>query len=91
MSSRTAAGAAVVYDHAVTFYEAVLTFDGLTSAEKAALESFLATLAGSSFTYTDSAGNAFTAYLLDTALKFTASIRGQYSVSLRLDLNTAGV
>lgn len=90
-TSRTASGVAVIYDHAVTFYEAALTFDGLTATEKANLESFLATAAGASFTYTDSAGNAFTAYLLDTALKFTSSIRGQYNVSLRLDLSAAGV
>lgn len=87
---RTAGGTVVVYDKATAWYETTLSFTHLSSAHKAALESFLDTVAGATWTYTNSASTGYTAQFLDARLTFKQRTRDSYDLSVRLGLSAAG-
>ena len=90
---RSAGGTVYTYDKGVDTYEIALTFESLTNAEKAALQSFFhATVDGvtSTLTYTDSSGNAYTARFLEPALAFRKVADNVWDVAFRLELSSMG-
>ena len=90
---RSAGGTVYVYDKGVSTFEVELSFESLTNAEKAALQSFFdSTVNGAitTFTYTDSGGNTTTARVLNTELAFRKVADNVWDVSFRLELNSMG-
>ena len=90
---RTAGGQTYVYDKGVTTTEALVPFESLTDAEKAALAAFFADEAegaANTFTYTDSAAVAHTARFLDPRLDFVKVAGGVWDVRVRLELEPVG-
>jgi len=90
---RTAGGQVYVYDKGVTTTEAILPFESLTDAEKAALAAFFADEAegaANTFTYTDSHAAAHTARFLDPSLDFVKVAGGVWDVRVRLELEPVG-
>jgi len=90
---RSAGGTVYTYDKGVDTYEVELVFESLTNQEKADLQSFFdVTVDGvcQTFTYTDSAGNDYTARFLSAHLDFVKVANDVWDVALRLELNAMG-
>ena len=90
---RTAAGKAYAYEKGPASHEVELRLESLTNAEKDALAAFIAdTCQGClrPFTYTDSAGVARAARLLNPQLEFTKVCANVWDVRLHLELSDMG-
>jgi len=87
----TAGGTRYVYDKGVDRYEIDIVIESISASEKSDLDSFFhTTIDGvmNTFTYTDSAGNTFTARFLSPQLKYEKVARGIYDVSFTLEINS---
>ena len=89
----TAGGTRYAYDKGVDRYEVELVFVSLTDSQKEDLQSFFHTTVDgvtNTWTYTDSAGNSFTARFLNPTLSFTQVARRVWDVTMKLELNAMG-
>lgn len=90
---RTQGGNVRVHDQGVDTFEAEVSLESLTEAQKINLQDFFDNLtygASYTFTYTDEAGTAFTARFLNPTLQFTVFAYNVYDVSLMLELSAMG-
>lgn len=89
---RTQGGETRVFDRGVETWEAALTIESLTAAEKAALEAFVRDAAEGmlrTFTLVTESGAERTARLLSPDLEFHKLARDVYDVTLRLELSAS--
>lgn len=89
-----AGGTRYAYDKGVTRYEADLDFETLSTADRNNLETFFrVTVTGVTTTwkYTDTGGNVYTARFLDPELVFVKVAQNVWSVRVRLELSTRGL
>ena len=87
----TAGGVRFAYDKGVTRFEVELALESLSDAEKEDLDAFFDSTAGGvteEFTYTDSAGNEYTARMLSGTLVFTKRSQGVWDAKLKLELDS---
>jgi hypothetical protein len=86
---RTAGGTVFAYEKGPPTLRSALKFESLTDAEKEALKSFFdskACGAMQAFTYTDSAGTAWTARFEEAALRLTKVCGNVWDARVRLEL-----
>ena len=85
----TLGGKRYVYDKGVAKYEAEITLESLTAAQKTALDSFYHTTVNGSretFTYTDTTGTAYAARFLNQTLDYTKVSKECFDITLQLEL-----
>lgn len=87
VTHRTQGGSLVKYKIGPPYFEATLNFDGITDVQAAALDTFYRANITSSFTYTDAAGNGFTAYFLDQNLPLHKVYRDFWTCKIHLQLS----
>lgn len=87
VTHRTQGGSLVQYKVGPTWFEATLPLAAITDAQAADLETFFDANWGSSFTYTDAAGNTFTAHFLDQNLPLHKFCRDYWECHVHLQLS----
>jgi len=89
----TAGGTRYAYDKGVTLYRAELRFTTLSATNREALDTFFrTTVTGTTttWTYTDTGGNTYTARFLNTELAFAKVAPEIWSVNITLELSSLG-
>ncbi len=89
-SGRTASGQLYTYDKGVRTFAVTLAFESLSDSEKDSLISFFHTNANgmmNSFTYTDSAGDTFTARFASPEIGLRKVAQNVWDASFELELS----
>lgn len=85
---RTQGGSLVSYQVGPQFWEVSLLCQGLTGAQKDALNTFFGNNFTAPFTYVDENGNSFTARFLEPTLPLKKGYRDSWDVAIRLNLSS---
>lgn len=87
VTHRTQGGSLVKYQVGPAYFEATIPFEAITDAQKTSLDTFFRANINNSFTYTDAAGNAFTAYFLDQSLPLHKYCRDYWQCHIHMQLS----